>query len=368
MNYNKKTKAKSKPGQFAVNAVLAVIVLIWTIPTFGIFVTSFRQSQDIFSSGWWSILPHKAWVKIDEINVPDSLNIDGSFEMEGLRGTFEQWREGLIGSDGSRYVWYGNKRTRRIDKFERKWVGFGANLTLDNYQNVLASGKIQYKDGSGNSITRDGSNFYDAVLNSLAVSIPATVIPILIAAFAAYAFAWMDFPGRKPMFVIVVGLLVVPLQIALIPILQDYTKLGLNGTFLGIWLAHTGFGLPLAIYLLFNYISTLPRDIFESAFLDGATPFKIFMTLVIPLSVPALASFAIFQFLWVWNDYLVALIFLGDKNRVVTSALAAMVGEKGQDWHLLTSGAFLSMILPLTVFFALQRFFVKGLMAGSVKG
>jgi alpha-glucoside transport system permease protein len=200
------------------------------------------------------------------------------------------------------------------------------------------------------------------------VSIPATLIPILIAAFAAYAFAWMDFPGRKPLFILVVALLVVPLQIALIPILQDYTRLDLNGSFLGMWLAHTGFGLPLAVYLLFNYISQLPRDIFESAFLDGATPFKIFVRLVLPLSMPALASFAIFQFLWVWNDYLVALIFLGDKNRVVTSALAAMVGEKGQDWHLLTSGAFLSMILPLTVFFALQRFFVRGLMAGSVKG
>ncbi|MBN2510969.1 MAG: carbohydrate ABC transporter permease, partial [Spirochaetales bacterium] len=285
-------------------------------------------------------------------------------ELEGMSGTFLEWREGIESGDGIRYLWYGNKRTRLVEKFEKRWVGFGANLTLENYRNVLASGKIQYQDGSGNTITRDGNNFYDAVLNSLAVSIPATIIPILIAAFAAYAFAWMDFPGRKPIFIIVVGLLVVPLQIALIPILQDYTRLNLNGTFLGIWLAHTGFGLPLAIYLLFNYISTLPRDIFESAFLDGATPFKIFVMLVLPLSVPALASFAIFQFLWVWNDYLVALIFLGDKNRVVTSALAAMVGEKGQDWHLLTSGAFLSMILPLTVFFGLQRFFVRGLMAG----
>jgi alpha-glucoside transport system permease protein len=178
----------------------------------------------------------------------------------------------------------------------------------------------------------------------------------------------MEFPGRRPLFIMVVALLVVPLQIALIPILRDFTRWGLTGTFLGMWLAHTGFGLPLAVYLLYNYISTLPRDIFESAYLDGATPFTTFVRLVLPLSIPALASFAIFQFLWVWNDYLVALVFLGDKNRVVTSALAAMVGEKGQDWHLLTSGAFLSMILPLAVFFGLQRFFIRGLMAGSVKG
>ncbi|MDC7242152.1 MAG: carbohydrate ABC transporter permease, partial [Spirochaetales bacterium] len=192
--------------------------------------------------------------------------------------------------------------------------------------------------------------------------------PILIAAFAAYAFAWMEFPGRKPLFIMVVALLVVPLQIALIPVLRDFTRWGITGTFLCMWMAHTGFGLPLAVYLLYNYISTLPRDIFESAYLDGATPFTTFVRLVLPLSIPALASFAIFQFLWVWNDYLVALVFLGDKNRVVTSALAAMVGEKGQDWHLLTSGAFMSMIIPLAVFFGLQRFFVRGLMAGSVKG
>ena len=157
-------------------------------------------------------------------------------------------------------------------------------------------------------------------------------------------------------------------ETALPGILQDYTKLNLNGTFLAIWLAHTGFGLPLAIYLLFNYISQLPRETLEAAFVDGASHFTIFTQLILPLAVPALASFAIFQFLWVWNDYLVALIFLGDKNRVVTMALAAMVGEKGQDWHLLTSGAFISMILPLAVFFALQRFFVRGLTAGSVKG
>jgi alpha-glucoside transport system permease protein len=170
------------------------------------------------------------------------------------------------------------------------------------------------------------------------------------------------------LFTIVVAILVVPLQVSLVPILQDYTKLDLNGTFLGIWLAHTGFGLPLATYLLFNYISSLPRELLEAAYIDGASNFTIFRQLILPLSVPALASFAIFQFLWVWNDYLVALVFLGEKTRVITFALASIVGEKGQDWHLLTSGAFVSMLLPLAVFFALQRYFVRGMLAGSVKG
>jgi alpha-glucoside transport system permease protein len=209
-----------------------------------------------------------------------------------------------------------------------------------------------------------------AFLNSLAVAVPSTVIPILIAAFAAYAFAWMKFPGRRWFFILVVALLVVPLQIALVPILRDYKTLDLNGTFLAIWLAHTGFGLALATYLLYNYISTLPRETLESAFIDGASHFTVFTRLVLPLSVPALASFAIFQFLWVWNDYLVALVFLGGNPEfeLVTQRMAAIVGARGQDWHLLTAGAFVSMSLPLLVFFSLQRYFVRGLLAGSVKG
>jgi alpha-glucoside transport system permease protein len=180
----------------------------------------------------------------------------------------------------------------------------------------------------------------------------------------------MKFPGRKVLFIMVVALLVVPLQVALVPILRDFSSLGLNGTFLAVWLAHTGFGLPLATYLLFNYISGLPRETLESAFIDGASHFTVFTRLILPLSVPALASFAIFQVLWVWNDYLVALIFLGsDPNyQVVTMRLANIVGDRGQDWHLLTAGAFVSMLIPLIVFFSLQRFFIRGLLAGSVKG
>lgn len=219
-------------------------------------------------------------------------------------------------------------------------------------------------------MTVEGDNFVGAFLNSVTVAIPATIIPILIAAFAAYGFAWMKFPGRRLLFVLVVALLVIPLQIALVPILKDYVRLNLNGTFLSIWLAHTGFGLPLATYLLFNYIKGLPRDILESAFIDGASHFTIFVRLIIPLSLPALASFAIFQFLWVWNDYLVALVFIGAKPdvQVLTMRIAEMVGSRGADWHLLTAGAFISMLLPLVVFFSLQRFFVRGMLAGSVKG
>jgi len=230
---------------------------------------------------------------------------------------------------------------------------FTAEWTLSNYISVL------YADFMGL-----------AFLNSMLVTIPSTVIPITIAAFAAYAIAWMDFPGREAIFVIIVGLLVVPLQMALIPVLKVYTANQLNGTYLGIWLAHTGFGLPLATYLLFGYISGIPKEIIESAHADGATPWMSFTRLVLPLSKPAIASFAIFQFLWVWNDLLVALVFLGTKkeNALVTTRLAEMVGSRGQDWHVLTSGAFLTMIMPLIIFFSLQRYFVRGMMAGSVKG
>lgn len=237
------------------------------------------------------------------------------------------------------------------------WTVFsnlGSNeWTFSNYSNVLTS------EGFGNSF-----------LNSLSVTIPATVMPITIAAFAAYGFAWMRFPGRQWLFVGVVALLVIPLQMALIPLLRLYTTVDLNGTFPAVWLAHTGFGLPLAIYLLRNYIGSLPSSMMESAEIDGASHFQTFTQLVVPLSVPVLASFAIFQFLWVWNDLLIALVFLGGEPdvRVVTLALNNLNGSRGQAWHLLTAGAFITMALPLVVFLSLQRYFVRGLTAGSVKG
>jgi len=225
--------------------------------------------------------------------------------------------------------------------------------TVDNYLQVLTSHGLA-----------------NAFLNSVLVTVPSVVIPITIAAFAAYAFAWLEFPGRRFLFTVVVGLMVVPLQMSLIPLLRLYTQLDLNGTFLGVWLAHTGFGLPLAIFLLFGYISTLPGEIIEAAHVDGASPLTTFTRMVLPLSVPVIASFAIFQFLWVWNDLLVALVFLGTNENVavITARLAALVGRRGEQWQVLTAGAFVSMVVPLLVFFLLQRYFVRGLTAGSVKG
>ncbi|WP_245534043.1 carbohydrate ABC transporter permease [Alkalispirochaeta alkalica] len=272
------------------NLAVACIVIVWTIPTFGLLVSSFRDPVAIDSTGWWMAV-------------------------------FQPFTHG--------------------------------HWTLGNYIEVLT------EDAMGN-----------AFLNSLLVTIPATVIPITIAAFAAYALAWMRFAGRRLLFVLVVGLMVVPLQTSLLPLFRLYNDVGLAGTYLGIWLAHTGFGLPLATYLLYGYISQIPRDLIEAAEVDGTTPMTKFIFLVLPISVPAVASFAIFQFLWVWNDLLVALIFLGTSVdvAVVTTRLSELVGSRGQTWYVLTSGAFLTMIMPLIVFFSLQRFFVRGMMAGSVKG
>lgn len=225
--------------------------------------------------------------------------------------------------------------------------------TLQNYREVLGAA------GMGR-----------AFVNSLIITIPATLLTIGIAAFAAFAFAWFQFPGRDALFLVVVGLLVVPLQMTLIPILRLYSRLGLAGTFVGIWLAHVGYGLPFAIYLLRNFFGSLPPDLFESAFIDGASPLTAFFRLALPLSVPALASLGIFQFLWVWNDLLVGLIYLGGSPLVapLTVRLSTLVGSYGQSWHLLTAAAFVSMAVPMAVFFALQRYFVRGILAGAVKG
>lgn len=277
-------------SKILLNVAVISIVVLWTIPTFGLLISSFRTPQAINSTGWWVAV-------------------------------LRPFTEG--------------------------------NWSLGNYIRVLT------EDRMGTAFT-----------NSLLVTIPATVIPITIAAFAAYGLAWMNFVGRRLLFVLVVGLMVVPLQTSLLPLFRLYNDTGLAGTFLGIWLAHTGFGLPLATYLLYGYISQIPRELIEASEVDGTTPMTKFIYLVLPVSVPAIASFAIFQFLWVWNDLLVALIFLGTRVdiAVVTTRLSELVGSRGQAWHVLTAGAFLTMIMPLIVFFALQRYFVRGMMAGSVKG
>jgi len=235
------------------------------------------------------------------------------------------------------------------------WTAFlpPFTFTSENYEKVLST-----------------YNMGPSFVNSLVITVPATVIPLLIAAYAAYAFAWMRFPGRDWLFLVVVGLLVVPLQTTFIPVLTLFVQLHLTGNFLGLWLAHTGYGLPLAIYLLRNFIGSLPKDIFESALIDGAGHWTMFFRIVLPTSVAALASLAIFQFLWVWNDLLVALIYLGGQPSVapVTVTISNLVSSLGQGWQLLTAAASISMALPLLVFFSLQRYFARGLLAGALKG
>ncbi len=287
--------------------VLWALVVLWTIPSFGLLVTSLRPGSEQFGSGWWTVVTNPSF-------------------------------------------------------------------TLENYQNALF-------DPPGGSVP-----FAEAFLNSFAIAIPGTVVPIAIACAAAYAFAWMDFRGRHWIFIGVLAMMAVPLQMSLIPLQQLYTggahltlfgttfilfpDLDLNNKPIAVWLAHTAFGLPLAIYLLHNYISSLPKDVFEAARIDGANHFGIFWRIVLPLAKPAIAAFAIFQFLWVWNDYLLALVFLSQNRDAspLTVQLVNLVTSRGQGTELLPAAAFISMIVPLIIFFSLQRYFVRGLLAGSVKG
>jgi alpha-glucoside transport system permease protein len=367
------TTTRTRPrrlGPILVNVILAIICILWTIPTLGLLISSFRARDDISNTPWWAVFPHQAWVTANQVQLPAGIALDKPLQIPGISVpvTDDQLRAGVTLPDGRLLKW-ANRRSRLVD-VQQQQLTTVAHFTFDNYTHVMVHGTFTTTDANGNVSTTQGGDMGGAFISTITVAVPSTIIPILIAAFAAYAFAWMRFPGRRLLFGIVVALLVVPLQVALISVLTLYTNLKINGTFLGMWLAHSGFGLPLATYLLFNYISQLPRDIFESAFIDGASPFTVFTRLVLPLSVPALASFAIFQFLWVWNDYLVALIFLGSVpgKQVLTMRLADIVGSRGQDWYLLTAGAFISMIIPLIIFFALQRYFVRGLLAGSVKG
>lgn len=363
---------------------LLVLVLLWILPTVGLLVSSFRDKDQLALTGWWTALSTAERNEFRRTSIPDEqYQRDGKYVISGkllepggkiiqtfstnfrdltanTAGESATFKDGSLFTlqENGDYEWisavpFKHKRGKRIFYVAKVPPTF----SLDNYREVIAS------EGVGQSF-----------INTMKVTIPATVIPIMIASFAAYAFAWMKFPGRQFLFVFVVGLLVVPLQMSLIPLLSMYNDIGNYfgveaKSYPGIWLAHTGFGLPLAIYLLRNYMGSLPREIIESARIDGATHFQIFTRLVLPLSGPALASFCIFQFLWVWNDLLVALVFLGKKDEqiVLTSKLRELLGSRGDNWEILTSSAFISIVVPLLVFFALQRYFVRGLVTGSVK-
>ncbi|KTR95320.1 sugar ABC transporter permease [Microbacterium testaceum] len=290
--------AKKRLSSRGATIAALVIAVLWTLPTFGLFLSSFRPQQLIQSTGWWTI-----------------------FQNPGF--------------------------------------------TLDNYATALQAGNSQL-------------NMTGAFVNSIAITLPATIIPISIALLASYAFAWMEFRGRNILFILVFALQIVPIQMALIPLLQLFS----GGTIFGVpviqgmgqagyaqvWVAHTIFALPLVIFLLHNFMSEIPRDVIEAARVDGAGHGQIFFRIILPLTMPAVASVAIFQFLWVWNDLLVALIFADGNVAPITKLLAEMTGSRGQDWYLLTAGAFIAIVVPLAVFIALQRFFVRGLLAGSTKG
>lgn len=377
---------KSPLSRYGVHIAVLILVILWTIPTLGILVSSLRDKDQIIASGWWNSFSSSSQTEAGRLP-PASAQVekDGKFVIEGnifgdgparevsafgiksanptefAAGTAADLGDGVtlqVNADGTFVL--SSPKAFEGERGQRVYYASSAppKFTTQNYETVLLS------EGIGRSF-----------MNSLTVTIPATIIPILIAAFAAYALAWMRFPGRALLIATVIGLLVVPLQMSLIPLLKLYNGVGTffgvpAKTYLGIWLAHTGFGLPFAIYLLRSYMAGLPRELMESARIDGASDFEIFIKIVLPLSFPVLASFAIFQFLWVWNDLLVAMVFLGtDADHIVlTAKLNALLGSRGGDWEILTTSAFVTIIVPLIVFFSLQRYFVRGLLAGSVKG
>ncbi len=408
------------------NLSVVLLVVLWLVPTVGLLVSSFRDREQISETGWWaSMFPVEAAYRVSPepegvtqdgdlymfsgnlFSASDEVTAQGSGDVSGFGIT---GRDPGIATPGTTYG-----RLKLVvaepdggtdeENFETSWQVDAApdvpeadgdgrpvqDFYIDRAVTVLANGDFTWmQDGeisraptiyiTAASPPDFGLQNYEQILtsdnmdrafiNTLTVTIPATIIPILIAAFAAYALAWMDFRGRGFLIAMVVGLLVVPLQLALVPLLQLHNAVGIGQSFLGIWLAHTGFGLPLAIYLLRNYMVGLPRDIIESAKVDGATDFQVFTRIVLPLSFPALASFAIFQFLWTWNDLLVAKVFLPSNSEswVMTVKIADdLLGSRGGDWGILAAAAFISIAVPLVVFFAMQKYLVRGLLAGSVK-
>jgi alpha-glucoside transport system permease protein len=374
---------------WAVHISVVFLVALWMFPTVGLLVSSFRTTDQISSSGWWkSMFPTEQTIQLRTGGASAAVQDGGLYVVEGNILTDEggpgtgsepvafgvssreigafQIGDTAEFSDGAETLTLnadGAYRYTSVEEPGRRGQRVfltaitPAQATLDNYKTILFSGTGQ-------------DNMAKAFFNTMTVTVPATIIPIVIAAFAAYALAWMDFPGRALLIALVVALLVVPLQLALIPLLRLHLGIGIGKGYLGVWLAHTAFGLPLAIYLLRNYMVGLPRDIIENAKVDGATDFQIFTKIILPLSFPALASFAIFQFLWTWNDLLVAKVFLIDatgSTTVMTNQIVELLGTRGGNWEILATAAFVSISVPLVVFFAMQRYLVRGLLAGSVK-
>ncbi|PID36959.1 MAG: alpha-glucoside ABC transporter permease [Rhodobacterales bacterium] len=363
------------------HGAVLLLVLLWLAPTLGLFVSSLRTADQMAGSGWWKALfPSAQSLRLraapprDQHREGALFVLEGDLFAPGEGGALLRWgiaarahdafapgeTAALKGGGTITVTADGQYRMVRTEAFsgprgQRIFVTLRVppQFTLNNYRHVLFSGE---------------GGMLKAFYTTLAVALPATLLPLLLAAFAAYALAWMVFPGRALLLAAIVGLLVMPLQLALIPLLRLHLELGIGKGYVGVWLAHTGFGLPLAIYLLRNYMAGLPRDIIENARLDGATEWQIFTRIVLPLSFPALAAFAIFQFLWTWNDLLVARVFLMDasgETTVMTAQLRELSGTFGGNWELLAAAGFVSMLVPLLVFFTLQRYLVRGLLAGS---
>ncbi len=370
---------------WAVHISVALLVMLWLFPTAGLLVSSFRTSDQIATSGWWkSMFPSEQNLTLRSDAPKAQVQQNGVYIIEG--NLFGTQRKAEISAWGI--------SSREIDTYvpgDKAELKKGGTITVQANGDYRMENPLEFTGKRGtrvfvtaktppeftienyNNVLFDPNNsegMAKAFFNTLTVTIPATIIPILIAAFAAYALAWMDFPGRALLIAAVVGLLVVPLQLALIPLLKFHNEIGIGKGYLGVWMAHTGFGLPLAIYLLRNYMVGLPRDIIENARVDGASDFQIFVKIILPLSFPALASFAIFQFLWTWNDLLVALVFLIDstgETTVMTKQIVELLGTRGGNWEILATSAFVSIAVPLAVFFAMQKYLVRGLLSGSVK-